>query len=264
MTDPLTVFRSDTLAGKSALVTGGSRGIGAEIATTLARLGASVVLAANDADGLAATAAAIKEAGGSAEAVYVDLRDRAAVDDLARQCRDVDVLVNNAAPEQGPVPFQETTDDTWDLLYDLNVWTPVRLMRAIGPRMGERGGGSIINVSSVSVSSPAPRIAPYASSKAALEVIMRVLVLEWGPLNVRLNAVAPSMTRTARVAALLADPEFEARVTGRIPLGRLAQVSDIANAVAWLVSDAASFVSGQVIVTDGGGSAGFFAPMPKV
>src|SRR4051794_35150982 len=147
-------------------------------------------------------------------------------------------------------------------MFALNVWTPVRLMRVLGPRMGERGGGSIINVSSTSAFSPAPAIAPYAASKAALEVIMRVLTLEWGPKNVRVNAVAPSMTRTQRVAPLLADREFEARTIGRVPLGRLAETSDVANAVAWLASDAASFVSGQVLVTDGGSSAGLFIPMP--
>ncbi|OLO25788.1 SDR family oxidoreductase [Streptomyces sp. MNU77] len=262
MPDPIAAFHTGALAGKRALVTGGSRGIGAETATVLARLGASVVLAANDADGLAQTATAIKEAGGEAEPVFVDLSERGSVAELAEAHQDVDILVNNAAPDQRPVPFQDTDDDVWDLMYALNVWAPVTLMRTLAPRMAERGGGSIVSVSSISARTPAPAIAPYASSKAALEVVMRVLAMELGPRNVRCNAVSPSMTRTQRVEPMLADPAFAERAVGRVPLGRLAQPSDVASAVAWLVSDAAVFVNGQVIVVDGGSTAGLFTPMP--
>ncbi|ONH28034.1 SDR family NAD(P)-dependent oxidoreductase [Pseudofrankia asymbiotica] len=262
MATPGTVFQPDTLAGRRALVTGGSRGIGAEIVTTLASIGAEVRIASNDAEGMERVVRQVKEAGGTASAVFVDLADRSAVADLAAANTDLDILVNNAAPDQKPIPFSATPDEVWDLHYTLNVFTPVSLIRTIAPAMAERGGGSVVCTSSISTHTPAPAIAPYASSKAAMETIIRVLAMEFGPRNVRCNAVAPSMTPTERIAGMLANPDFRARAVSRVPLGRLCEPSDTAAAVAWLCSDAAPFVNGQVIVVDGGATAGLFMPMP--
>src|SRR5207244_795181 len=128
-------FRDDALEGRRALVTGGSRGIGAVIAGRLAAMGADLVLAADDEAGLEQVAAQIGAAGGNAEVVRLDLRDPTAVADLARRAHDVDVLVNNAAPGQGSAPFLDTSDEAWDLQFDLILRAAVRLMRPLGRAM---------------------------------------------------------------------------------------------------------------------------------
>ncbi|SNQ45265.1 Gluconate 5-dehydrogenase [Frankia canadensis] len=253
-------FRSDALADRRALITGGSRGIGEAIAVLLASMGTTVVLAADDEPGLEKAGATIEGAGGQAELHVVDLLDPTAVADLATAAGDVDILINNAAPGQGRLPFLETPDEAWDLQLGLILRTSVQLIRALGPGMATRGRGSIVNISSSSVVDAAPYVAPYAAAKAGLEVVTRIAALELGPRGVRTNAVRPSFTPTQRVAHLVADPEFLAHQSRKVPLGRLAAVEDIANAVAWLCSDAASFVNGQVITVDGGGSAGTWRP----
>jgi NAD(P)-dependent dehydrogenase (short-subunit alcohol dehydrogenase family) len=254
------VFRDDVLQDKRALVTGASRGIGAEIARTLAALGASVVLASNDPDGMASVREEIGSTGATAEAVEIDLTDRTRVAELGRNT-EPDILVNNAAPDQRPFPLVDAGDDLFELQFALNFFAPLTLIKAVAPRMAARGGGSVISISSMAASRPAPRIAPYACSKAALEILTRISAMEFAPQNVRFNAIAPATVRTQRVAPLLADEEFVANALRRIPMGRFAEVTDVAMAAAWLASDASSFVTGQVITVDGGSLAGsFFAP----
>ena len=256
-------FRDDALEGRRALVTGGSRGIGAVIAGRLAAMGADLVLAADDEAGLEQVAAQIGAAGGNAEVVRLDLRDPTAVADLARRAHDVDVLVNNAAPGQGSAPFLDTSDEAWDLQFDLILRAAVRLMRPLGRAMAERGQGAIVNISSASVKTAAPFVTPYAAAKAAMELVTRAAALELGPSGVRVNAVAPSFTPTERVAHLTADPDFLIELSKTVPMGRLASPEDVADAVGWLASDAASFVNGQVIAVDGGSSAGSWRPTPR-
>jgi NAD(P)-dependent dehydrogenase (short-subunit alcohol dehydrogenase family) len=257
----MSVFREDALEGRRALITGSSRGIGEEIARTLAALGADVVLAANDPEGLANVAAAIRSAGRGAETFDVDLTDRTAVADLGRAAGDIDILVNNAAPDQKPRALVDAPDELFELQFALNFYAPLTLIRVVAPRMGERGGGSIINTSSMAATRPAPRIAPYACSKAALEILTRITAMEFAAQGVRCNAIAPATVRTQRVAALLEDEEFVASALRRIPMGRFAEVTDVAMAAAWLATDASAFVTGQVVTVDGGSLAGsFFAP----
>jgi NAD(P)-dependent dehydrogenase (short-subunit alcohol dehydrogenase family) len=258
------LFKTDALAGRSALVTGSSRGIGAAIATTFAALGASVHLAADDAAGLERTRDAIVSAGGKAEAHVVDLFDKEAIAALVAAVEGVDTLVNNAAPDQKPLPLLEAPDIVWERMFALNLWAPLALIRALVPSMIKAGGGCVINISSVSARFPAPRVAPYAASKAALETVTRVAAMEFAPSGVRVNCIAPSMVRTQRTAAMLADPAFEASAKARIPLGRLAETDDVASAAAWLASDAASFVTGQVLSIEGGSSIGSYSHVPPV
>ena len=255
-------FTSDALAGRRALVTGSSRGIGAAIATAFAASGAEVYLAADDKDGLEHTREAIVSAGGRAHAIVVDLTDQESIDDLGQQCAGVDTLVNNAAPDQKPYPLLEAPESLWDKMFALNFWAPLALIRKLAPPMMDAGTGSIISISSVSVRNPAPRIAPYAASKAALELLTKVAALEFAASGVRVNAIAPSMVRTQRIRALLDDPAFEASARARIPMGRLAETSDVAGAAVWLASDAASFVTGQVISVEGGSSVGTYNHVP--
>ncbi|QHE73315.1 SDR family NAD(P)-dependent oxidoreductase [Rhodococcus sp. WAY2] len=248
------------LAGRRALVTGGSRGIGEGIAVHLASMGASLLLAADDAEGLANVKSTILEAGGEAETQVVDLLDKEAVEELGRSAADVDILVNNAAPGQGRTLFSETPDEDWDLQLELILRVSVRLMRSIGPRMVERGWGSIVNISSGAVVDGSPQVAPYAAAKAALEAVTRVAALEYGAAGVRVNAVRPSFTPTARNGRFSQDAEFLASRAKKVPLGRIATTSDIAEVVAWLSTDAAGFITGQSINVDGGATAGTWRP----
>jgi NAD(P)-dependent dehydrogenase (short-subunit alcohol dehydrogenase family) len=256
------LFRSDALAGRRALVTGSSRGIGAAIASAFAAAGAEVYLAADDKEGLEATREVIVKAGGRARAIVVDLTDPQSIDDLVQQCQGVDTLVNNAAPDQKPLPLLEAPESLWEKMFALNLWAPLVLIRRLAPAMMDAGAGCIINISSVSVRNPAPRVAPYAASKAALEQLTKVAALEFASSGVRVNAIAPSMVRTQRTQAMLADPAFEASAKARIPMGRLAEPSDVAEAAVWLASDAASFVTGQVIWVEGGSTVGTYSHVP--
>jgi NAD(P)-dependent dehydrogenase (short-subunit alcohol dehydrogenase family) len=258
------LFKTDALAGRSALVTGSSRGIGAAIATTFAALGASVHLAADDQPGLEQTRDAIVAAGGKAEVHVVDLMDHDAIRALAAACEGVDTLVNNAAPDQKPFPLLDAPDGLWEKMFALNLWAPLALIRALVPSMMKAGSGCVINISSISARNPAPRVAPYAASKAALEVVTRVAAMEFASSGVRVNCIAPSMVRTQRTQAMLDDPAFEAAAKARIPLGRLAETDDVAGAAAWLASDAASFVTGQVLSIEGGSSVGTYSHVPPV
>jgi NAD(P)-dependent dehydrogenase (short-subunit alcohol dehydrogenase family) len=253
-------FASDALLGRRALITGSSRGIGEAIATGLATMGADIVLVADDVDGLVRVQEALHKLGTNVEQHCVDLRDARAIASLADTVGRVDILVNNAAPGQGHLPFLATPESDWELQFDLILWAPLRLIRPLGGAMADRGSGVIVNISSMSVRDAAPYVAPYAAAKAGLEVMTRVAALELGPRGVRVNAVAPSFVPTARVGHLASDPEFLQRAAESVPLGRLATVDDIADAVCWLCSDAAGFVSGQVITVDGGMSAGRWRP----
>ena len=245
------------------MITGGSRGIGEAIATGLARMGSDVVLVADDAEGLERVGRKLTDLGVNVDQHVVDLRDAGEIQALVDRAGQIDILVNNAAPGQGHLPFLETPETDWQLQFDLILWAPLRLIRPIGKAMAERGSGVVVNISSMSVRDAAPYVAPYAAAKAGLEVITRVAALELGAHGVRVNAVAPSFVPTARVGHLANDPAFLQRAAESVPLGRLATVDDIADAVCWLSSDAASFVSGQVITVDGGLSAGRFRPPVK-
>jgi NAD(P)-dependent dehydrogenase (short-subunit alcohol dehydrogenase family) len=258
------LFTANALDGRRALVTGSSRGIGAAIATRLASLGAAVLLVADDENGLIETATAINESGGKAEFAVLDLMSRSDMKAFCSDLDDIDTLINNAAPAQRPVPLLESPDELWESMLALNLWAPLVMMRELGAKMVAAGGGCIVSTSSVSAHNPAGRIAPYAASKAALETLTKVASLELGPSGVRVNCVAPSMTRTARTEAMLADESFREQAEARVPLGRLAFPSDVANAVAWLVSDAAGFVTGQTLVVDGGSAVGTFSYTPPI
>ena len=249
------------LEGRRALVTGGSRGIGAAICRELAARGASgIVIGADDARGLDSISEELRGLGADVTTVIVDLRKADDAKRLVDEAGTVDILVNNAAPGQGSSMFLDTDDAAWDLQLEVILRAAVRLIRLVGPSMVERGRGSIINISSMSVRDAAPYVAPYAAAKAGLEVVTRVAALEMGPSGVRTNAVAPSFVPTQRVAHLVADEVALAAMAARVPLGRLATPEDIARAVGWLASDDASFVNGQVLTVDGGATAGHWRP----
>ncbi len=244
---------SDTvLEGRTALVTGASRGIGAATARALDRAGARVALVARSRDDLERTAAELQH---DPIVVIGDLDDADAPAEIARQVLaalgSVDVLVNNAAAA-ARLPTVDTDAALIDHLLAVNVRAPILLVAALVPSMTERGGGSIINLSSVSALVGTPRRAAYAASKGAMDAATRSLAMELGPSGIRVNSVAPGVVDTALWATNKAVPGVIEQIEGQTPLGRWANPDDIADVIVFLASDAARFITGETISADGG------------
>lgn len=241
-----------SLEGRTALVTGASRGIGAATAVALDRAGARVGLVARDADTLAEVAGRL---GNAPVVLPADLADSAAPDAVAQRALDalgsVDILVNNAAVAARR-PTVDTDAALVDRLLAVNVRAPLLLIAALVPGMVERGGGSIVNLSSVSGVVGTPRRATYAASKGALDAATRSLALELGPSGIRVNSVAPGVVDTALWAKNKAIPGVVEGIEAQTPLRRWATPEDIADVIVFLASDSARFVTGETICADGG------------
>lgn len=240
------------LAGRVALVTGSSRGIGAASAAALDAAGARVVLVARDPDALAAVASGLVH---DPVVVVADLSDPAAPAYVAAEAvtaaGGVDVLVNNAAVAVR-LPITETDASLVDRMLAVNVRAPLLLVAALVPQMAARGGGAIVNLSSVSGLVGTPHRAAYAATKGALDAATRSLAMELGPLGIRVNAVAPGVVDTAMWAANKKVPGVVASVEALTPLRRWAAPEDVASVVVFLASDAARFVTGETVAADGG------------
>ena len=236
------------LHGKTALVTGATSGIGRAIAARLAADGAEVIVTGRDEAGGKEVVAAIEAAGGQARFIHADLENLADVRWLADAARDVDILVNNAGASSGG-PTDQTSEDAFDLVFDVNVKAPFFLAAAIAPRMAARGGGAIINISTMAAVIGMNGLAAYGASRAAIDSLTKAWTAEYGPRGVRVNAVAPGPTRTPASAAM--GDMFDA-LTATLPAGRSADPSEIAAAVSFLASDDASFVYGTILPADGG------------
>ncbi|MFG2363849.1 SDR family NAD(P)-dependent oxidoreductase [Streptomyces mirabilis] len=232
---------------RKALVTGGATGIGFATARLLAREGAEVVIAGRSEEAGAKAAAVL---GGRARFLQADLRDPESVRRLVEEASDVDVLVNNA----GAFPFASTAEqglDAFQQLFETNVQGPFFLTAALAQKMAARGGGSIVNVTTIAAQRGIPGTAAYGSTKAAVESLTRTWAVEFGGLGVRVNAVAPGHTRTQNVSSLIGEESFE-RIGAEVPLGRLAAPEEIAEAILFLASPRASYVTGTVLTVDGG------------
>jgi NAD(P)-dependent dehydrogenase (short-subunit alcohol dehydrogenase family) len=247
------------LAGRVALVTGASRGIGRAIALALARAGADVALSARDREGLEATAAAAEAAGGrQATALVADLTSPGApgsvVAGTLRAFGRLDVLVNNAGVNR-PGLALDVTEADWDAIFDLNLRATFFVSQAAARAMAAGGGGAVVNVASIMGAVADGDRAPYCASKTGLVGLTRALALEWAPLGIRVNAVGPTWVETEMTRRSLSDPEFLAGVLARIPQGRLPAPEDVANAVVFLASPAAACITGQHLLVDGGWTA---------
>jgi 7-alpha-hydroxysteroid dehydrogenase len=243
-------FRLD---GQVALVTGASRGIGAAIATELARAGADLVLVARGADDLERVAAAVRDVGRSALVVPADLTDvprmAGVIDDAVAECGRLDALINNAGGA-APTPFLETTPEQLEAAFRFNVSAPFALIKRATPQLLASPRGSIVNVSSRMDSLSERGLITYGTVKAALSQMTRLLAAELAP-SVRVNGVAPAVVDTEELRKAL-DDELRGRVEAATPLRRLASVEDVALTVRWLCSPAAAYITGKVIEVDGG------------
>jgi NAD(P)-dependent dehydrogenase (short-subunit alcohol dehydrogenase family) len=243
------------LAGKSALVTGGGRGIGAAIAHALSTAGARVALVGRTEATLTKTADALP---GEAITVVADLGEREApglvVDRVAAAFDGIDVLVNNAGIVNGSAS-DELTAEVIDAVLALNVRAALLLAGATAARMARNGGGSIITISATLSQLGNTRSSVYAASKGAVDAATRALAAEWGARNVRVNTVRPGITPSGmgNVAdAIVSNDAIRTHYLTHVPLARVGQVEDIARAVLFLASDAAAYVTGQTIDVDGG------------
>ena len=236
------------LAGKTALVTGATSGIGRAVAERLAGEGAQVILSGRDAHRGTQVVGAIRSSGGSARFVSADLAKLEDVKRLAAESGHADILVNNA----GVFPFGPTSDtgeEAFDLAFDVNVKAPFFLTAALAPQMIARGGGAIINISTMVASFGLNGMAAYGASKAAIELLTKAWTDEYGPGGVRVNAVAPGPTRTPGT-----EPMGRAldEMAATLPARRAANAEEIASVVVFLASEGASFIYGAVVPVDGG------------
>lgn len=245
------------LDGKIALVTGGSKGIGRAIALAFAQAGANVSLAARGPEDLEKAAGEVEALGRRALAVPTDVTDQgqvqALVDRTVAEMGTIDILVNNA----GAAPFLSTFDQIrlagFEKYFGITFTGAVHCTHAAAPILLEKGtGGCVINVASVAAYIASPGLTYYAAAKAAMVSLTKTLAREWAPRGVRVNAIAPGFVETEMNAVARENPEFYEGVLSTIPMGRWGTPEDVANVALFLASDAASFMTGSVVVVDGG------------
>jgi citronellol/citronellal dehydrogenase len=250
-------FRPDLLAGQVALVTGGGTGIGRAVAHELAALGAEVALVARREEPLAATAAEIEAAGGTASAVVANIRDAdevdAAVDAVVARHGALDLLVNNAGG-QFPSPAEAITPNGWRSVVDLNLTGTFLVTRAaFRAWMGEHGG-AVVSVLA-EMRNGFPGMAHTGAARAGVENLTRTLAVEWGARGIRVNAVAPGFVYSSGMDTYdRSFVEVAARAAARVPAGRIGTESETAAAITFLLSPAAAFITGQTLWVDGGAS----------
>jgi NAD(P)-dependent dehydrogenase (short-subunit alcohol dehydrogenase family) len=244
------------LTGKVAVITGSSRGIGRSIAETMAGLGAKVVVSSRKADACEEVARQIAARGGEAAVIPCNISRKVEVEALiegtVRRFGRIDILVCNAAVNPVFGPMAQLTDEAFDKIMGSNVKSNLWLCNLAIPGMAAHGGGVVIIVSSIAGLRGNQVIGAYGISKAADFALARNLAVEWGPKNVRVNCIAPGLIRTDFARALWENPDILKNRTAATPLRRIGTPDEIGGIAAFLASSAASFITGQIIIADGG------------
>ncbi|MDQ8157965.1 MAG: SDR family oxidoreductase [Gemmatimonadota bacterium] len=261
MHEPLTSPQADALArlrldGKVAIVTGGTRGIGLAIATTLARAGARVTISSRKAEHVDAAVAALRAEGLSVFGMPAHMGQAADAHELAARTVEhfdgIDIIVNNAATNPIFGPLQQASDEAFDKIFAVNLKGPLELCRTAHTVMAQRGGGSIVNLSSIGGVSPEAGLGLYSVSKAALISLTKVMAQEWGADGIRANVICPGLIKTKFSKALWQDAQIADQVLGHQPIRRIGVPDDVAGLALFLASDASSYCTGGVYMVDGG------------
>lgn len=252
MLDP--VFPSFDLTGRRALVTGASRGIGQALAVGLARFGADVAVCARDPSALKGTKAAIEETGNTAHAFPLDVRDVDAIAPAFAAAADrlgsLDILIANAGIEQ-VAPALDVTAELWDRIVDTNLKGAFFCAQA-GAFLMRGRGGAILTLCSLTSEVGVPTAVPYGSSKSGVAGMTRALATEWAPLGIRVNGLGPGYFRTDMTEPFYRDDAWQRAMLAKLPAGRFGALDDLIGAAVFLCSDAARYVTGQVLYVDGG------------
>ena len=245
-------FSLDT---KLALVTGGGKGIGREIALGLAKAGASVVVCSRNMSDLEKVSDEITKMGRQSLAIVADVTKNDDIENLVTKTKEsfgkIDILVNNAATSYLR-PLMELREDGWDKIFNTNLKAVFLLSREVAKIMKEQSGGRIINITTVGAEKAEAGMGAYGTSKAGLKMLTKSMALEWAQFNINVNAVGPGLTRTDFSKPLWSNPDIEKAIAGSIPLGRIAEPEDIVGTVIFLASGAASYITGQSIYVNGG------------
>ncbi|WP_370305056.1 SDR family NAD(P)-dependent oxidoreductase [Sinimarinibacterium flocculans] len=245
----------DRVKGKIALVTGGAMGMGRTHCELLAREGATVILTDREAQAGEAVAAGIRQAGGKAEFIALDVTDerqwQEAVNAIVARHGRIDVLVNNAGIFMAK-PLLDTSTEEWDRMFNVNVRGVFFGTRAVVPAMQKAGGGSIINISSIYGIVGAPMACAYQATKGAVRLMSKSCAVDLSPFNIRVNSVHPGVIDTPMTKDLLAQPEFRDAALAMTLTRRPARPEEVSQAVLFLASDESSYVVGAELVVDGG------------
>lgn len=251
-TDAMSRFRLD---GKVAIVTGGTRGIGLAIATTLARAGAKVVISSRKAEHVDAAVKLLREDGHNVVGIPANMGKAADAHELAARTVEhfdgIDIIVNNAATNPVFGPLQLASEDAFEKILAVNVKGPLELCKTAHTVMAQRGG-AIVNVSSIGGISPEAGLGLYSVSKAALVSLTKVMAQEWGADGIRANVICPGLIKTRFSQALWQDQQIADQVLGHQPIRRIGEPDDVAGLALFLASDASAYCTGGVYMVDGG------------
>ncbi|WP_348765213.1 SDR family oxidoreductase [uncultured Salinisphaera sp.] len=244
------------LSGKVAVITGSSRGIGKAIAWQMAEHGAKVVISSRKSEACEPVAEELRNAGHDAIAIACHVGKKEDLQNLVDKTKQtygqIDVLVCNAATNPVYGTTAELSDEAWDKIMETNVRGTFWLCNMVLPGMAEQGGGNVIVLSSIAGLRGNTVIGAYGVSKAAEAALVRNLAVEWGPQNIRVNAIAPGLVRTDFAKALVEDPKRLEQAEKRTPVRRIGEPVDIAGVAMFLATDASAYVTGQTLVADGG------------